>query len=145
MEQLVIGGVFLFSAVIFIVTAVLYWRSEKKFRRDCVRCKAIVVDYVVQDYSRWQTPRVALEGEGRRLVYRCKSRRMNSEVCPRGTQVTVDYSVKKFLGMDFYDIRIVDPPQFAAEPAKTVIIMLGVMTLISLIISAALIAAGIRG
>ena len=144
MEQLVIGGVFLFSAVIFIVTAVLYWRSEKKFRRDCVRCKAIVVDYVVQDYSRWQTPRVALEGEGRRLAYRCKSRRMNSEVCPRGTQVTVDYSVKKFLGMDFMTSASSTLP-VCSRTCKDGHYNAWRDDAYSLIISAALIAAGIRG
>ena len=48
--------VFLFSAVIFIVTAVLHWRSEK-VSQDCVRCKAIVVDYVVQDTHGGRLPR----------------------------------------------------------------------------------------
>lgn len=104
---------FLFAAIVCIGIGIWCTAEEIRFKVNHEVTTGILTGYYVQDYKKWDSPIVLLNIGGIETRQICKSKGMNSRICPAGTELRVAYYEKKTLGIKHLDARI-DEEEFRA-------------------------------
>lgn len=142
MIEMLFGGVFLVFTIVLIPIIIKFWSGEKKFNQNKVQCNATIVGYSDDD-SKWITPTVILETDVSRKLHSCRSKHVKFSTFTYGTEVRVEYCIRKAFGKNWYDVRMVDP-KYAPYPARDTMTILCVIAVVLLTTSIVMFMIGIR-
>lgn len=134
-----LGIVISVFAFVLIPITIIYYKREKAFKQNCIKCKATVRSYY--DSRNRFCPYVTLEPYDSLEMYRCNSRKRIDNIYQPGSEVSVEYVVTRRLGLDWYDVRMAEPP-YAPKPYGLMPVFC-IMMLIFAISSAVLIITGL--
>ena len=108
-----LGIVISVFALVLIPITISYYKKEKAFRQNCIKCKATVRTYY--DSRNRFCPYVVLEPYDSLKMYSCNSRKRIDNIYQPGSEVSVEYVVTRRLGLDWCDVRMAEPP-YAPKP-----------------------------
>lgn len=132
MVEIIFGILFFIFAVVTVIIILPLHKEERKFQKNKIYTEGVIVGYVREDYTKWDTPQVLINIDGKEEICRCKSKNMTANTYPHGTKVRITYCKKIKFNTEFYDVRIVED-EFAPYSVNTTITALLALAILLLV------------
>lgn len=142
MGGIIIGPILIIFAIIIFIAGLSTRKNERTFQENKIYTEGVIVGYYREDYTKWDTPEVSLNIDGKEKIFKCKSRKMNSKTHPRGTKVKVVYNTKEKFKTLWADVRI-DEENYRPYPVETVGIAIMILGAIFIILGIVLFIIGV--